>query len=195
MSMHAGVCCWQGDWHAALAYAERGIDVGNRTGSRYITASSEALAAFAKWRLGNADALADMVRATAWIEAAHQAIWTSMHFSWLCEALVETDQIEPARHAAAFALNRARRQEPLGVAVTLCALAQASEEATRAERYLARAKHIAAERGSAREQAVVEFYALKLNGADPASLKDNAATFQGLDMTWHAQQAEALAAS
>ncbi len=195
LSMHAGVCCWQGEWDDALQYAERGIDVGNRTGSRYITASSEALAAYAKWRLGDANALTDMVRATAWIEAAHQAIWTSMHFSWLCEALVEAGQIGQARHAAAFALNRNRRREPLGAAVTLCALAQASDEATRAKRYLSRAKRTAAARGSAREQALVDFYLLKLNGADTAALKDNAATFRSMDMNWHAQQAEALAAN
>ncbi|MEM1229137.1 MAG: AAA family ATPase [Pseudomonadota bacterium] len=157
VSMKTAVLIWQGSWAQAEAAALSNIEIGTRTGSRYITAAGRALLGYARWQQDASAPVDDVARALAWIERHHQAIWTSLHFSWLCEMLVSQERYEEARRAAVWVLQRARKRERLGESVAYCALGTIPSPASphAAARCFDRAQRSAELRQSRREQTLV----------------------------------------
>jgi hypothetical protein len=157
-SMRTAVYLWQGRWEEALEWAQRNVEVGERMGSRYITAMGIALRGYARWRLDPAADVDAMIRALAWVETTHQAIWTSLHFSWLCEILVATGRHQEARRAAVWVMRRAESRERLGESGVYCALATIAGAAgeSSAEHCFARARQSAEARKSIRELALID---------------------------------------
>ncbi len=158
-SMRTAVYLWQGRWEEALEAAQASVQIGERMGSRYITAMGIALRAYARWHLDPATDLTDIVRALAWVEESHQSIWTSLHFAWLTEMLVSRRRYHEARRAAVWVLKRARKLDRLGESVAYCALAATpGTPATAAapDRCFARARQSADRRQSPRELALID---------------------------------------
>jgi len=201
MSMHAGVLLWQGNWETALYYALLGIEAGERIGSRYIVASSTALAGYAKWRNGEQEATASVADALKWIETQRQVIWTSMHFGWLSEMAAAHGDVAATRHCAAWVLQRGRQRERLGDATAFCALAAVAESSTgEAQSYFEKALRVAQRRGSPREEALVKFKQTKWQmqsgqtPGDPKLLADCSSSFAEMNMPWYANEAQQLSA-
>ncbi|MGE0623748.1 MAG: AAA family ATPase [Pseudomonadales bacterium] len=200
-SMRAAVYLWQGRWEEALEAAQANVRIGERMGSRYITAMGTALASYASWHLDPKTDLTDIIRALAWVEDAHQSIWTSLHFSWLTEMLVSRGRFQEARRAAVWVLRRARKLERLGESVTYCALAQIPTTPSSSgtpERCFARARHSANLRRSPREQSLIDLKeAAWLNArGDPdaaaAKLSGCRDAFSAMGMYTYAAEAQRL---
>lgn len=167
VSMKTAVLLWQGDWESALDSAKHNIDIGRQTGSRYITAAGNALAGYARWQLDPKAGIETVTRSLAWLEGNHQTIWTSLHFSWLCEMLVAQGNYQEARRAAVWVLQRARKKEILGESVVYCALAEIPDNQGQtghaaADRCFFRAYKSAEKRLSTRECSLIHYKKAKL---------------------------------
>ncbi len=198
VSMKTAVLIWQGNWEGAEAAAQSNIEIGKRTGSRYITAAGTALLGYARWQRDPDAELEEIGRALAWIERHHQTIWTSLHFSWYCEMLVKRKAYEAARRAAVWVLQRARKRELLGESVAYCALAEipGPNAPETADRCFARALRSAEKRQSPRELALVRFRrAVHFRASVPAEDTDRILsacedTFSKLGMYAHAARVQ-----
>jgi class 3 adenylate cyclase/tetratricopeptide (TPR) repeat protein len=200
-SMRTAVYLWQGRWEEARLAARANVEIGERMGSRYITAMGTALGCYARWQLDRDTPIDDMVRALAWVEGTHQAIWTSLHFSWLCEMLAELGRHQEARRAAVWVLKRARKLERLGESVAYCALASIPATPSTAgapERCFARARASAEVRESPRELALIDLKEARwLAAAGDAqgaaqALEGCRDAFSGMGMYTYAAQAQRL---
>lgn len=198
VSMKTAVLIWQGNWEGAELAARSNIEIGKRTGSRYITAAGTALQSYARWQQDPDADFDEIGRALAWIERHHQTIWTSLHFSWYCEMLVKRKAYEAARRAAVWVLQRARKRELLGESVAYSALAEipGPNAPETARRCFARALRSAEKRQSPREQTLVKFrQAVHFQASGPAEetdriLSDCETRFSELGMYAHAARAQ-----
>ncbi len=199
-SMRSAVSLWQGDWNQALDYADRTIEYAERMGSRYVVAIASAQRAYARYHLADADAADDLARTLDWFDAYDQALWTSLHYSWICEVMVEQGHYEVAHKAAERVFQRSEQQEYLGESVACCALAALPAEHQRADpaALFARARAAATQRQSVREHALIDlreaqwFY--RRGELEPARgrLARCQPEFDRLRMGWHLQESEAL---
>ena len=157
VTQQAAVAIWQGDFAAAIAYAEAGASVGSLARSRYYMMMSLALVAFARWSGGDRAALADLERAAAWFTSATSQQRVSLCYGWLAQIMAGQGRVADARHYAALCLARARQGDRLGEAMAcraLASLAAAGHGARPAAHYLALADRAAAARQSPRELAL-----------------------------------------
>lgn len=201
MSMRSAAYLWQGRWEEALDLGRQNTEVGDRIGSRYLSAMGNVQAAYARWHMDPDAGLDTMSRAVAWVETNNQLIWTSLHFSWFCELLVHLDRYQEARRAAVWVLKRARKLERLGESVAYCALAAipASAQATNsAERCFERARLSADFRQSPRETALIDLKEarhLESRGRMAEAIQTLTGCrerFSGMGMYWHAAEAQRL---
>jgi len=200
-SMRTAIYLWQGRWEEALEWADRNVDIGNRMGSRYISAMGIAMRGYARWRLDpDADTEA-LSRALAWLETSHQAIWTSLHFAWLCEILISRERYQDVEHAAAWVSNRARKRDRLGESVLYCALACIPPDMPghqSPEQCFARARESASARDSPREHALIDFREAALlarHGETDRAIKSLDGVrerFSGMGMYGYAAEAQRL---
>ncbi|OYQ23856.1 hypothetical protein CHU93_16825 [Sandarakinorhabdus cyanobacteriorum] len=157
VTQQAAVAIWQGDFAAAIAYAEAGASVGSLARSRYYMMMSLALVAFARWSGGETAALADLERAAAWFTSATSQQRVSLCYGWLAQIMAGQDRVADARHYAALCLARARQGDRLGEAMAfraLASLAAAGLGRHPAAHYLALANRAADARQSPRELAL-----------------------------------------
>lgn len=200
-TMRSGVYLWQGRWEEAMDSGRRNTELCDRMGSRYLAAMSSIQAAYARWQLDPTSSIDAITRALSWVETNHQFIWTSMHFSWYCEALVALGRYQEARRAAVWVLKRARKLERLGESVAYCALAaipSSPQAMVSAERCFERARASAEHRQSAREHTLIDLKEAKLLAGRnlPAEarqvLAGCQARFSDMHMYWHAAEARRL---
>ncbi|MEJ2089732.1 MAG: hypothetical protein P8Y69_14910, partial [Gammaproteobacteria bacterium] len=200
-SMRAAVYLWQGRWQEALDTARMNEALGDRMGSRYISAMGTALAGYARWHLDPDASIDSMARALSWVEGNHQMIWTSLHFSWLCELLVKLGRYQEARRSAVWVLRRARKLERLGESVAYCALAELPAErgaAVSAERCFGRARASADVRRSERELTLIDlkeaahFEQRNRRTEGLAALSGCRERFSNMGMYWYAAAAQRL---
>ncbi len=200
-SMRTAVYLWQGRWEEGLVSARENMEIGDRTGSRYISAMGAALAGYARWQLEPEPDLDPMLRALNWVETTHETIWTSLHFSWLCEILVDLGRYQEARRAAVWVLRRARKLERLGESVAYCALAivpEGAHAAGSAERCFSRARASADFRQSEREHRLIDMKEaahLAATGQPEAAarrLEGCRDAFSRMGMYWHAAETQRL---
>ncbi|MBN8510426.1 MAG: tetratricopeptide repeat protein [Burkholderiales bacterium] len=201
---HAAVLLWRGHWQRAQAAAAESARIARGTRSLAQYAIAEAIGGFAQWRLsGSAAAVARIEQATAWVAPREAGLYRSFNHGWLAEALFALGRRDEARRAAAQALRRARRSDWLGVAMGRRALALDALQRGRlgeAQRHVAAAYAAARLRESAHELAQTQCTEAQLlqaagRGADADRLlADALASFERMDMRWHAAQARALRA-
>ncbi|HZF96247.1 MAG TPA: adenylate/guanylate cyclase domain-containing protein [Allosphingosinicella sp.] len=158
LNQNSVVWLWRGRAGDALPLALEGARIAERVRSRYSSAMSRSIAAYARWRLGGEpaeiDALAD---ATRWLDRFGRGQFTSLNHGWLAEAMAAVGRVEEARHYAARALIRARKQDRLGEATALRAMARCAAVRGRGDaalRYLNRAEAAASLRRSPHEHAL-----------------------------------------
>lgn len=200
LSWRAAVHLWQGRWQQARDDALAARRIAERVKGFYVFAMSYSLGACAEWMLErNAESLRRMADSTSWLEQRDKALFISLNYGWLSEAMASAGHRDEARLYAARALHRARRQDRIGEAVAyraLAALAIEEDAQHRAEHYLLRALEAAQARASPREQALTKRSQaeLAMARADVAAaiglLDESAAGFHALHMDWHLRQAE-----
>lgn len=199
--MRSAVYLWQGRWEEAMDSGRRNTELCDRMGSRYLAAMSIVQATYARWQLDSASSIEAISRALAWVETNHQFIWTSLHFSWYCEALVALGRYQEARRAAVWVLKRARKLERLGESVAYCALAaipSSPQAMVSADRCFDRARASAEYRQSQREHTLIDLKEARyLSGRDlPAQarrvLDGCQESFSSMHMYWHAAEARRL---
>jgi class 3 adenylate cyclase/tetratricopeptide (TPR) repeat protein len=190
----AAVLLWQGQWDAALAAAQESGRIARATRSLAQVSIAHAMQGYARWRRdGDAAALQDIVDATAWLAPLDTGLFRSLNHGWLCEGLLATGRDAAARHHAALAVQRARRSDWLGLAMTQRALALAAAAQGRhelAEQALWRASQAAERRESAHEAAMNALAAAtvaRLRGEASAAVRSDAAArhLHGLGMGGH----------
>ncbi len=199
-SMRSAVSLWFGDWSQALDYADRTIEYAERMGSRYVVAIANAQRAFARYHLGHEDAVDDLARTLDWFDAYDQALWTSLHYSWICEVMVREGRFEAARKSADRVFQRVKNLERLGESVTCCALAMLPAQYRNEEptALFARARESATVRHSRREHALIDlreaewFYQIGSIGLARERLEECQPIFKDLQMGWHIDESRRL---
>jgi len=158
VTQQAALSIWQGDYDAARAYAEQGIEIGRQTRSRYYIMMSLALRGFATWRSSrDADAVRDLEQAAQWFMSGASRQRTSLCFGWLAEIMADQGRVAETRFYAAQALKRARQGDRMGEAVACRAMARVAARgfgSRPADHYLCMAKKSATARKSPREAAL-----------------------------------------
>jgi class 3 adenylate cyclase/tetratricopeptide (TPR) repeat protein len=198
----AGVQLWQGRWDDARRSADDALAAAERVKSLYLFAMSRALGAYADWGKSRCpDSVQTLIDATTWLEDSDRELFISLNHGWLTECLAASGRREAARLQAARALRRARKQDVIGGAMTLRALARlaaADQAGGPPEVYLARAMANARARSSSHEIAKTlvceaEIRLARGEGREAAALLDRAeAKFEAMDMAWHVQAARDL---
>ncbi len=154
----AAVLLWRGDWEQALVAAEASRHIAQATHSLSQYSIAHALHGYARWRRDDeAAGLAAVEEATAWLTPHDNGIYRSLNHGWLAEGLLGTARRDVGRHHAALALQRARRGDQIGGAMCRRALALDAAQRGRfdeADRQLAHADAVAAQRESAHEAAL-----------------------------------------
>jgi len=186
---------WQGRWIEAQQSADEARTIAGRLTSRYLFAMSHALSGYARWMLEQGPEPLQAVKdATSWLEAGEGALLISLNYGWLTDSLVSSGQFLEARQLAARGLQRARRSDRAGEAMTYRALARAAAAEHRpaaARRYLDLALLSARRRRSPHEKAVTQLcdaeIALTLDrrGRAAGLLHEAGAAFDTLRMHWH----------
>ncbi len=204
LGWRSAVYLWQGRWDEARQSAADAQRVAERVKSRFIVAADRALGAYAIWSMQRtAESLQTIVDATAWLEARERRLNISLNYGWLADAMAATGRYAELRGPATRALQRARRFDRLGLAMTYRALARASASghgARPAEHYLARAMQAARARGSRHEIAVTQLCGAEIaaRGGSRAEalqlLEQAAAGFDAMQMAWHLEEARRLSA-
>jgi len=200
LSWRAAVHLWQGRWQQARDDAHAARRIAERVKGFYVFAMSYGLGAYAEWMLEwDADCLRRMADSTSWLEQRDKALFISLKYGWLSEAMASAGRRDEARRFAARALLRARRKDRIGEAVAYRALAVVAVEEHaphRAEHYLARALETAHCRASPREHVLTKMSQaeLAMSRGDAAAaidlLDESAAGFHALNMEWHLRQVE-----
>lgn len=200
--LRAAVLLWQGRWEAARESATEAYRIGEQVRSLFTLSMGRAAAAYADWMLeGRPEALYALQRATDWLEPRGIKLFVSYNHGWLADAFASCGNPREARAHAAKALQRWRQCDLLGGAMACRAMARlAAQEgdASRVERWLARARDNAKRRESAHEEAVNALcegeIALERGERERARplLETASAAFAALDMAWHQNQATRL---
>jgi class 3 adenylate cyclase/tetratricopeptide (TPR) repeat protein len=158
LNQNSVVWLWRGQAEEALPLALEGARIAERVRSRYSSAMSRSIAAYARWRLSGEPAEIDaLAEATRSLDRFGRGQFTSLNHGWLAEAMAALGREEEARHYAARALVRARKKDRLGEATALRAMARCAAARSRddaALRYLGRAEAAASLRRSPHEQAL-----------------------------------------
>ena len=191
----SAVHLWRGDWGNARADAVAAQHVAQRTKTLYVFAMGRALAAYSDWVLARSpQALHDLGVATSWLEARDKGLFISLNYGWLTDGLATLARFAEARRSAARALQRTRKLDRLGEAMTYRALARmaaAGHGRRPPHHYLALAMRSAAERGAPHEVAVTQLCQAELalarhdRATALALLDDAGAAFATMGMTWH----------
>ena len=195
----SGVELWQGRWGEALATARAAQQIGERVKSLYLFAMSRGLGAFAEWQqTQQAEPLARLREAVAWLEAHNKGLFLSLAYGWLAEASASEMRADDTRSATVKALRRARKRDWFGSAMALRAAASMAARQGdwhRAMRHIAAADAVAAVRASPHERASNTLCRARLALArNDLSLAHSLAaraidSFLGLQMAWHADSA------
>ena len=201
---HAAVLLWRGHWERARVVAAESSRIARGTRSLAQYSIAESIGAWADWQLQrDAEALARLEQATAWLAPRETGLYRSLNYGWLSEGLFALGRRDEARRIAAQALHRARRSDWLGVAMSQRALALdalACGQLDRAQRQVDAAYATARRRESAHEHAATQCVEARVwqaagRAAEAGRLLDAAhAAFVRMDMRWHAAQARALRA-
>lgn len=204
LELMCAVHLWQGRWSEAREAGFSGAQAAWRYRSRYLTAMGRALGGCAVWAierdLASYEALRD---ATYLIDIRGGAVSTSLNFGWLLEAAGTLGLESELRRHTAKLLQRARQQDRHGHAMgcrALAAHAAARGDLAAAARCLRNAERSATLRGSAREHALNDVAWARLaalsgsRGEARARLDRACIAFEAMQMAWHLQEAEAVAA-
>ena len=195
---------WQGRFADALAAAEESTQIAEQTHSLFQFCQGRATGAYSEWVLhGEVEAVERLAESTQWLAPRESGLFRSLDHGWLTEAWLARGERALARSHAAQALARARAGDLIGVALAWRALARdaaARQDFGRAARCLSAARRIAAARQSRHEAAANDLCAAELalarGEAGPARrFAGTAATaFEGMQMRWFAERAQALIA-
>jgi class 3 adenylate cyclase/tetratricopeptide (TPR) repeat protein len=158
VTQQAAVSLWRGDYLNARRYAEKGIEIGQKSRSRYYVMMSTALGAFARWKLsGDPDAVGELVKCAQWFVSGASRQRTSLCFGWLAEIMAAMGRTTETRYYTALALSRARHGDRLGEAMACRAMAMIAANGhgrRAASHYLDLANRSASIRRSPRECAL-----------------------------------------
>ena len=158
LNQNSVVWLWHGRAREALPLALEGARIAQRVRSRYSSAMSRSIAAYARWRLsGDPAEIGALTEATHSLDRFGRGQFTSLNHGWLAEAMTALGRDEEARHYAARALLRARKKDRLGEATALRAMALSAAAGGRSDaalRYLRRAEAAASLRRSPHEHAL-----------------------------------------
>jgi class 3 adenylate cyclase/tetratricopeptide (TPR) repeat protein len=198
----SAVLLWQGRWADARDAAAESGRIAEATHSLSQLSIARALGGYATWMLERQpQALQAIVDATAWLEPRESGLFRSLNHGWLAEGLLHVGRRSEARHHAALALQRGRRLDLIGVAMSWRALARdaaAMQRTGAVQRCIAQAYRTARRRDSAHEAAVTrhceaEIAVLHDQRVHAIALLDDAmAAFEGMAMTWHLGEAARL---
>lgn len=204
LCLQSSVLLWQGRWEDARRAAAGAEKVAGRVKSLYFLAMSRSLGGYADWMLArSAESVQAIADATSWLESRDRGLFISLNHGWLAETLIARDDIRGARRHAARALQRTRKGDRLGEAMTWRALARAAAAGkirTSPQECLDRAMRAAEARGSPHEAAVTQLCAAELALARGARseaaplLKQAGAAFERMGMVWHLGEAKKLSA-
>jgi class 3 adenylate cyclase/tetratricopeptide (TPR) repeat protein len=194
----SAVLLWQGRWPEARDAADESGRIAEATRSLTQLSIARAMSAYADWMLTRRlEFLQTIVEVTAWLQPRGSGLFRSLNHGWLAAGFTRLGRRHEARHHAAQALQRGRRGDLLGAAMSYRALARdaAANLPERAEHYLALAMRAAHARGSAHEVAVTQWCAAEVvwrldRRAQAATLLDAAtAGFDRMGMAWHLDEA------
>ncbi|MEL4177429.1 ATP-binding protein [Roseateles sp. PN1] len=210
----AAVLLWQGRWDEAQVCAAEAHRIGTQVRSLFTCAMGHAAQAYAAWKSTRSVAASQvLLNATHWLAPRGGGLFNSFNHGWLAEIMAEQGQVEAARHHIAVALNRARRNDLIGVAMAYRVAArlaaadavaatdasQAAAAAARVDHYLTRAFGVAERRGSAHERAVTLLCAAELAPALGRSggpeLDQAEPLFARMGMDWHLAEVTRLRAA
>lgn len=195
----SAVYLWQGCWSEARETAVRAEHLAAGIGSLYVLGMCQSVAAYATWMLEQStEALGIVVRATSWLEARDKRLLISLNYGWLADLAASAMDEKTTRQCLARAITRARRRDPLGLAMCYRAMARiaAQDRPPRAERYFALAMGEALGRQSRREEAVTlleqaQFEIVRGHEGVARDLLLRAQVdFARMHMAWHSAQAE-----
>ena len=200
------VLLWQGRWNEAQTLCKRAARDGAHVRSLHLMAMSRAGAAYARWcERRDARALDEVRDAMGWLDERGNGLFSSLGHAWLADIAAARGQDGLARRHAARALRRSRAGDTLGVglacrAMASLAIARNTDDAAavRARRWLARAQHFAALRGSRRDRAETQLRAaaIELDLHQPqraaALLAEADTAFEAMQMAWHREQVRRL---
>lgn len=194
----SAVLLWQGRWHEAREAADESGRIAEATRSLTQLSVARAMSAYADFMLTRRVAyLQNIVAVTAWLDPRESGLFRSLNHGWLAAGLMHVGRRGEARRHAALALQRGRRSDLLGVAMSYRALAYdaATNRPQRVDRYLALAMKAARARDSAHEIAVTQLCAAEIasrmgQGAQASALLGEATgEFQRMGMDWHLNEA------
>ncbi|MEO7851883.1 MAG: tetratricopeptide repeat protein, partial [Rubrivivax sp.] len=198
----AAVLTWQGRWAEAVAAALESARIAEQTHSLFQFCQGRATGAYAEWMLtGDTRTIAVLEESTQWLQPRESGLFRSLDHGWLAEGWFALGSAAQARRHAALALRRGRAGDLIGVAMAYRALARDAAERqdfAAAQRYLAEARRIGAQRDSAHEAAVNDLCAAQIavctgsRGAVRQHAEAALTAFQQVGMHWHAGKAEAL---
>jgi hypothetical protein len=185
------------DGRLAVAWRE-----GERVRSLHLMSMGRAVNACARWRLdADPEALTDLREAVGWLSRRGNALFASLNYGWLADALAASGASQEARDFAAQALRRARGLDLLGASLACRAMCVQSVRAGRlagAARWLEEARRWAHARDSRREQAENDLCAAELELAcgrteqATALLARADAAFADMDMQAHRSKVNSL---
>jgi len=196
----AVVLGWQGRWAEAVEVAAESTRISEKTHSLFQFCQGRATGAYAAWmHRGDPQAIDVLAESTLWLEPRDSGLFRSLDHGWLAECWLVLGETAKARTHAARALLRARAGDLIGVALGCRAMARdaaARHDTAAAQRWLARARRIAAQRESRHEAACNDLCAaeLALAAGDRGRARRDGeaamAAFERLQMAWHAARAQ-----
>jgi class 3 adenylate cyclase/tetratricopeptide (TPR) repeat protein len=202
LGWYGAVRLWQGRYEEAIRLAGDAWREGERVRSLHLMSMGRAVNACARWRLdADAEALTDLREAVGWLSRRGNALFASLNYGWLADALATSGASQEARDFAAQALRRARGLDLLGASLACRAMCAQSVRAGRlagAARWLEEARRWAQARDSRREQAENDLCAAELELAcgraeqATALLARADAAFADMGMQAHRSKVNAL---
>ena len=197
----SAVLLWQGRWDEAREAADESGRFAEATRSLTQLSIARAMSAYADWMLTRRlEHLQTIFEVTAWLQPRESGLFRSLNHGWLAAGFTHLGRCSEARHHAAQALQRGRRRDLLGVAMSYRALARGAVKSRpeRAHHYLDLAMKAACVRDSAHEIAVTQLCAAEvawhLGQAQRAAvlLDEAAGGFDRMGMAWHLAEAMRL---
>jgi transcriptional regulator with XRE-family HTH domain/tetratricopeptide (TPR) repeat protein len=194
--------CFQGDWIACLRTADQMRQLARQVGAPYVRGMSLMLEGICHFHAGERSTGIEALRASiAELESAHTQLAISLVHAHLAELLIEDGQLEAGRSAAERAIARGDAGDRMGEVAAHRALgfAEACASASNPERVhrsFERARELAERRGSRRELALIDLqvgrWLLRRDETARAHalITHARSEFEGMQMEWHAAQAE-----
>ena len=161
LTQRSAVYLWQGEPEEALRLALEAERAAERARSLYCYAMGRTLGGYARWVIDRDPAAPQAIaEAAGWLETSGRGQFTSLNYGWLAEVMAASGRIAEARHYAAKAVGRSRKQDRFGEAMAWRAMARAARAAGReaaSVRYLLRARRAAERRHSPHEIAATQY--------------------------------------